>query len=137
MTNREYRRKGPYVVLSFLLLPFCVLCGVIVNSVLKADLALFRRPDLEKDKNKEQIWPGVVRLKLLFFGPKGEVKWVEKNRDGVSLPLSSWLRKLPFSFCHYLYYLDSLVGLSNAVAIWPVTGQGFRNTKWPAVLYSQ
>ena len=35
MTNREYRRKGPYVVLSFLLLLFCVLCGVIVNSVLR------------------------------------------------------------------------------------------------------
>ena len=24
-----------------------------------------------------------------------------------------------------------------AVAIWPVTGQGFQNAKWPAVLYSQ
>ena len=24
-----------------------------------------------------------------------------------------------------------------AVAIWPVTGQGFQNTKWPAVLYYQ
>ena len=24
-----------------------------------------------------------------------------------------------------------------AVAIWPVTGQGVENTKWPAVLYSQ
>ena len=24
-----------------------------------------------------------------------------------------------------------------AVAIWPVTGQGFQNTKWTAVLYSQ
>ena len=23
-----------------------------------------------------------------------------------------------------------------AVAIWPVTGQGFQNTEWPAVLYS-
>ena len=22
-------------------------------------------------------------------------------------------------------------------AIWPVTGQGFQNTKWPAVLYSE
>ena len=57
MTNREYRLKGPYVVLSFILLLFCVLCGVIANSVLKADLALFRRPDLEKDKNKEQSSP--------------------------------------------------------------------------------
>ena len=55
MTNREYRLKGPYVLLSFLL--FCVLCGVIVNSILKADLALFRRQDLEKDKNKEQSSP--------------------------------------------------------------------------------
>ena len=24
-----------------------------------------------------------------------------------------------------------------AVAVWPVTGQGFQNTKWPAVLYYQ
>ena len=67
VTNREYRLKGPYVVLSFLLLLFCVLCGVIFNSVLKADLALFRRPDLEKDKNKEQIWPGAVRLKIIIL----------------------------------------------------------------------
>ena len=27
--------------------------------------------------------------------------------------------------------------ISYAVAIWPVAGQGFQNTKWPAVLYSQ
>ena len=69
VTNREYRLKGPYVVLSFLLLLFCVLCGVIVNSVYywKADLALFRRPDLEKYKNKEQIWPGAVRLKIIIL----------------------------------------------------------------------
>ena len=25
----------------------------------------------------------------------------------------------------------------NAVAIWQVTSQGFQNTKWPAILYSQ
>ena len=30
-----------------------------------------------------------------------------------------------------------LDGLFFAVAIWPVTGQGFQNTKWPAVLYYQ
>ena len=29
------------------------------------------------------------------------------------------------------------VRLNYAVAIWPVTGQVFQNTKWPAVLYSQ
>ena len=68
MTNHKHRLEGPYVVLSFLLLLlFCLLCGVIVNSVLKADLALFRRPDLEKDKNKEQIWPGAVRLKIIIL----------------------------------------------------------------------
>ena len=33
----------------------------------KADLALFRRPDLEKDKNKEQIWPGGVRPKIIIL----------------------------------------------------------------------
>ena len=33
----------------------------------KADLALFRRPHSEKDKNKEQIWPGAVRLKIIII----------------------------------------------------------------------
>ena len=33
----------------------------------KADLALFRRPDLEKDKNKEQIWLSKVRLKIIIL----------------------------------------------------------------------
>ena len=32
----------------------------------KADLALFGRPELEKGKNKEQIWPGAVRLKIII-----------------------------------------------------------------------
>ena len=34
---------------------------------------------------------------------------------------------------------DSIQGklFIYAVAIWPVTGQGVENTKWPAVLYSQ
>ena len=68
VTNREYRLKGPYVVLSFLLLLFCVLCGVIVNSVLKSDVALFRRPDVEKDKNKEQMWPGACSSTENYYG---------------------------------------------------------------------
>ena len=33
----------------------------------KAHLALFRRPHLKKDKNKEQIWPGAVRLKIIII----------------------------------------------------------------------
>ena len=36
MTPREYRREGPYFVISFLLLLFCLLCGIIFKSVLKS-----------------------------------------------------------------------------------------------------
>ena len=32
-----------------------------------ADLALFLRPDLGKEKNKEQIWPGGVRLEIIIL----------------------------------------------------------------------
>ena len=44
VTNREYRLKGPYVVLSFLLLLLCVLCGVIVNSVWKSRCCIISAP---------------------------------------------------------------------------------------------
>ena len=65
VTHREYRLKGPYVVLSFLLLFFCALCGRLLLTVYwKAELALFLRPDLENEKSKEQIWPGAVRPKI-------------------------------------------------------------------------
>ena len=47
VTNREYRVKGPYVVLSFLLL-FCVLCSVIVNSVLKSRFSIISTPGFRK-----------------------------------------------------------------------------------------
>ena len=40
--------KGPYVVLSFLLLLFCVLCGVIVNSVLKTRCSIISAPGFRK-----------------------------------------------------------------------------------------
>ena len=33
---------------------------------------------------------------------------------------------------NYMKWLDHIL---NAVAIWPVTGQCFQNTEWPAVLY--
>ena len=35
------------------------------------------------------------------------------------------------------YIITCIVYIIYAVAIWPVTGQGFQNTKWPAVLYYQ
>ena len=43
---------------------------------------------------------------------------------------ASLLEILPFP-------LIKAVKASYAVAIWPVTGQGFQNTKWPAVLSFQ
>ena len=48
MTNREYRLKGPYVVLSFLLLLFSVLSGVIVNSVLKSRFSIISASGFRK-----------------------------------------------------------------------------------------
>ena len=52
MTNREYRRKGPYVVLSFLLLLFCVLCGLIVNSVLKTRFSIISASGFRRRKKQ-------------------------------------------------------------------------------------
>ena len=66
VTHCEDRLKRPYLVLSFLLLLFCVLCGVIVNSVLKSRFSI-QRLHLEKEKNKEQIWPGAVRRKIIIL----------------------------------------------------------------------
>ena len=45
VTNREYR---PYVVLSFLLLLFCLLHGVIVNSVLISRFSIISAPGVRK-----------------------------------------------------------------------------------------
>ena len=45
VTNREYR---PYVVLSFLLLLFCLLRGVIVNSVLISRFSIISAPGVRK-----------------------------------------------------------------------------------------
>ena len=50
--NCEYRLKGPYVVLSFLLLLFCVLCGVIVNSVLKSRFSIISVSGFRKRKKQ-------------------------------------------------------------------------------------
>ena len=41
-----------------------------------------------------------------------------------------------FTVCVTLF-VNSQPNVVIAVAIWPVTGQGVENTKWPAVLYSQ
>ena len=66
VTHREDRLKGPYVVLSFLLLLFAYYVVLLLTVYWKADLALFLRPDLEKEKIKEQIWPGAVCPKIII-----------------------------------------------------------------------
>ena len=48
VTHREYRREGPCFVLSFLLLLFCVLYGVILKVYWRAYLALFRPSGCKK-----------------------------------------------------------------------------------------
>ena len=40
-----------------------------------------------------------------------------------------------FTVCVILF-VNLRLNVVIAVAIWPVTGQGVENTKWPAVLYS-
>ena len=60
-------RISSYVVLSFLLLLFCVLCGVIVNSVLKSRFSIISASGFRKRKNKEQIWPGAVHPKIIIL----------------------------------------------------------------------
>ena len=67
VTHREDRLKGPYVVLSFLLLLFAYYVVLLLTVYWKADLALFLRPDLEKEENKEQIWPGAVHPKIIIL----------------------------------------------------------------------
>ena len=52
MTHREDRLKGPYVVLSFLLLLSCVLCGVIVNGVLKSRFSIISASGFRKRKKQ-------------------------------------------------------------------------------------
>ena len=54
VTHREYRREGPCFVLSFLLLLFCVLCGVIFKSVLKSILCVFSAVGFRKKTQTRQ-----------------------------------------------------------------------------------
>ena len=62
----RYRRKGPYCVLSFLLL-FCVFCGVISKSVLESVLSIISAAGLRKKKPKQRNKQGsTVRVKIII-----------------------------------------------------------------------
>ena len=67
MTYREYRREGPYVVLSFILILFCALCGVIFKSVLKSIFSIISASGFRKKKNKAQIYGSAVRMKVIIL----------------------------------------------------------------------
>ena len=68
VTNREYRLKGPYAVLSFLPLLFCVLCVVIVNSVLKSRFSIISAPGLRKrQKQRRNMVVQFAGLKIIIL----------------------------------------------------------------------
>ena len=66
VTNHEYRLKGPYGVLSFLLLLFCIFCGVIVNSVLKSRFSIISAPEFRKRQKQRTNLACTVRLKIII-----------------------------------------------------------------------
>ena len=66
---RTDRRKGPHIVLSFLLLLFCVLYGVIAKSVLKSTFSIisasgFRKKQQQQTKTKH-TYGSTVRMKII------------------------------------------------------------------------
>ena len=67
MTYREYRREGPYVVLSFLLILFCVLCSVIFKSVLKSTFSIISASRFSKKRKTEHKYGSAVRMKIIIL----------------------------------------------------------------------
>ena len=70
VTHREGRLYIKVHTLFFLFLDFFFFAYYVVLLLTvywKADLALFLRPDLEKEKNEQQIWPGAVRPKIIIL----------------------------------------------------------------------
>ena len=54
VTHCEYCREFPYYALSFLLLLFCTLCGVIFKSVLKSIVSIISAAVFIKKKTNKQ-----------------------------------------------------------------------------------
>ena len=62
VTYREHGREGSYVVLSFLLVLFCVLCGVIFKRVLKRIFSIISASGFRKKKHK---YGSAIRMKFI------------------------------------------------------------------------
>ena len=61
-------KKETVKIIIFIRSSFVFYSGTLFNEFLYNEvLALFLRPDLEKEKNKELIWPGAVRLKTIIL----------------------------------------------------------------------
>ena len=54
VTHREYRREGPYFVLSLLVLLYCILCGVLFKSLLKSILSNISAAGFSKKKTQKR-----------------------------------------------------------------------------------
>ena len=75
VTHREYRREGPYFVLSFLLLLFCVLCGVILKSVLESILSIISAAGFRKKTQTRQYSSSENYYMLTSGGSSTELKF--------------------------------------------------------------
>ena len=64
VTYREHGREGSYVVLSFLLILFCVLCGVIFKRVLKRIFSIISASGFRKKKHK---YGSAIRMKFIIL----------------------------------------------------------------------
>ena len=80
-----------------------------------------------------------VRFKTVRFG--STTVQIEYQQLFITHPLKTQtigtgivINDIPFLTS---FVMKLMMDLRSAVAIWPVTGQGFQNTKWPAVLYYQ
>ena len=61
-------KKETVKIIIFIRSSFVFYSGTLFNEFFYNEvLALFLRPDLEKEKNKELIWPGAVRLKTIIL----------------------------------------------------------------------
>ena len=90
VTHREYRREGPYFVLSFLFLFFCVSYGVIFKSAVKSIFSIISAAGCRKIKTQtrqysslENYYASGRSTELKFWSIGGKFKR-QTNKIGFS-----------------------------------------------------
>ena len=109
VTHREYRHEGPYFVLSFLRLLFCLLCGVIFKRELKSILSIISATGFTKKTPTRQY---SSRENRSFHGfSTFDMDKIGKIRMQITYPItyfpSNWniLTVLPlFDLLHFILY---------------------------------